>query len=187
MTDQPSPSLEGACHCGAVRLKLPAAPEKATDCNCSICRRLAGLWVYYEVGTVAIEGHPEHTAEYIWGDKTLRTLRCAHCGVATHWEPLAPKPGDKHGVNLRNFDPRLVASVPVHRFGAGKIPSPFGLLGPIILRRPALRLSHAFPTADETLQRRQAILGGLVRGMQHVLVGSDEGEDGGGEQAGGQT
>ncbi len=109
-------SLHGSCHCGSVRITLPSAPEKATDCNCSICRRLAGLWAYYEYGTVLIEGHPENTTEYIWGDRTLRTVRCKTCGVATHWEPLQPKPGERHGVNLRNFDPKLLQSVLVRKF-----------------------------------------------------------------------
>jgi hypothetical protein len=74
------------------------------------------LWAYYEVGSVLIEGHPENTAEYIWGDRTLRTVRCKTCGVATHWEPLVPKSGQKHGVNLRNFDPKLLQSVQVRKF-----------------------------------------------------------------------
>ena len=115
-TELPQPSLRGSCHYGAVRITLPSPPEKATACNCSICRRLAGLWVYYEFGTVLVEGHPQHTAEYVWGDRTLRTLRCRTCGVATHWEPLEPKPGQRHGVNLRNFEPELVQSVAVRRF-----------------------------------------------------------------------
>ena len=108
--------LQGACHCGAVRLTLPAAPEKATKCNCSLCRRLGGLWAYYEFGSVKVEGHPDHTAEYVWGDKTLRNVRCAHCGCSTHWEPLVPEPGGRHGVNLNNFDPRLLEGVQVRRF-----------------------------------------------------------------------
>lgn len=61
----------------------------------------SGLWAYYEFGTVRIEGHPENTAEYIWGDRILRNLRCKTCGCATHWEPLVPEPGSKHGVNQR--------------------------------------------------------------------------------------
>ena len=118
MTDSQHPSnlLQGACHCGAVRLTLPSLPEKATKCNCSLCRRLGGLWAYYEFGTVEVQGHPEHTAEYVWGDKTLRNVRCKHCGCVTHWEPLVPEAGGKHGVNLNNFDPQLVAAVPVRRF-----------------------------------------------------------------------
>ena len=108
--------LKGSCHCGAVRLTLPFAPEVATSCNCSLCRRLRGIWVYYEFGTVKIEGHPESTAEYIWGDKTLRTIHCKTCACVTHWEPLDPTHGSKHGVNLANFEPSLLASVRVRSF-----------------------------------------------------------------------
>lgn len=108
--------LAGSCHCGAVTIELPSAPLKATDCNCSICRRLGALWAYYAFGTVRIAGHPANTQEYIQGDQTLRTVRCATCGCTTHWEPLKPEPGAHHGVNLRNFDPALLASVAVHRF-----------------------------------------------------------------------
>ena len=109
-------SLHGSCHCGAVRLTLPAAPETATSCNCSLCRRTGGLWAYYAFGTVAIEGHPENTEAYVWGDRTLRTVRCKTCGIVTHWEPLDLQPGARHGVNLRNFEPGLLDEVVVRRF-----------------------------------------------------------------------
>jgi len=108
--------LQGSCHCGAVRLTLPSMPEKATRCNCSLCRRLNGLWAYYAVGSVRVEGHPEHTTDYIWGDKTLRNVRCRHCGCVTHWEPLGEEAGGRHGVNLNNFDPRLQDGLTVRRF-----------------------------------------------------------------------
>lgn len=113
---QSTHSLQGSCHCGAVRLTLPAAPETATSCNCSLCRRTGGIWAYYPFGAVLIEGHPEHTESYVWGDRTIRNLRCARCGIATHWEPLEPAPGARHGVNLRNFAPELLAAVTVRRF-----------------------------------------------------------------------
>jgi hypothetical protein len=108
--------LTGTCHCGAVKIELPSAPERATSCNCSLCRRLGGIWAYYEYGTVKVSGHPENTQEYVQGDKTLRTLRCRTCGCTTHWEPLNPEPGARHGVNLRNFDPTLLESVEIRRF-----------------------------------------------------------------------
>ena len=102
--------LTGNCHCGAITIELPFAPEEATRCNCSLCRRLGVIWAYYEFGTVKISGHPEQTEEYIQGDKTLRTVRCRSCGCTIDWEPLQPEPGAKHGVNLRNFDPALLAA-----------------------------------------------------------------------------
>jgi len=107
---------QGTCHCGAVKLTLPSVPEAATDCNCSLCRRVGALWAYYEYGTVKIDGHPQATEGYVWGDRTLRTVRCRTCGCVTHWEPLDPGPGARLGVNLNNFDPALVASVRVRKF-----------------------------------------------------------------------
>lgn len=109
-------SLTGSCHCGAVRLTLPTAPEAGTSCNCSLCRRRGGLWAYYELGTVAIQGHPESTESYVWGDRTLKNFRCKNCGIPTHWEPMDPEAGARHGVNLRNFEPVLLAAVTVRRF-----------------------------------------------------------------------
>ena len=96
---------EGSCHCGAVRLTLPATPAVATDCNCSLCRRIGGPWVYFEFGSVKIEAEPDALVAYCQGDRTLRTMHCRTCGCVTHWEPLAAAPGAKHGVNLGNFDP----------------------------------------------------------------------------------
>ena len=109
-------TLEGACHCGTIKLTLPFKPEKATRCNCSICRRLGAVWAYYEFGTVQIQGHPEGTDEYIQGDRTLRTVRCKTCGCVTHWEPLDPVQHSQHGVNLNNFHPALLEQVNVRNF-----------------------------------------------------------------------
>ena len=61
-------------------------------------------------------GHPENTTEYVWGDKTLRTVRCRNCGCVTHWEPLQPKPNSRLAVNARNFDPSALGSVRIRRF-----------------------------------------------------------------------
>lgn len=102
--------LSATCHCGAVRIEIPFRPTEVTNCNCSICRRIGGLWAYYEVGTVNVIGHPEHTAEYIQGDRTLRLIRCKHCGCVTHWEPLDPS-YPRQGVNIRNFEPSDIGQV----------------------------------------------------------------------------
>jgi hypothetical protein len=108
--------IEATCHCGAIRIEVPALPEFVTDCNCSIDRRLGALWAYYQVGTVQVVGHPEQTSEYIWGEKTLRTVRCRNCGCVTHWEPLTPKADSKLGVNARNFAPSVLKGLRIRRF-----------------------------------------------------------------------
>jgi hypothetical protein len=116
VADTPGEMLEGSCHCGAVRLRLPHRPGRATDCNCSICRRLGALWAFFDLGAVEIAGDPGETQDYVWGARTLRTVRCRHCGCATHWLPLKPEAGAKHGVNLRNFPPALLEGLQIRHF-----------------------------------------------------------------------
>ena len=102
--------LEGSCHCGAVRVSVPRKPRRLTRCNCSICRRYGTLWMYFkrsEVGIVAPKGA---TQDYLWGDRSLRFVRCATCGVVTHWEPARPTAASRMGVNARNFDPSIAAT-----------------------------------------------------------------------------
>ena len=64
---------------------------------------------------------PMHQGSCHWrgsNDPAIHTRGgdCRTCGCVTHWEPLQPTPGAKHGVNLGNFDPELIASVRVRRF-----------------------------------------------------------------------
>jgi hypothetical protein len=109
--------LAATCHCGDVRIEIPRAPEKLTNCNCSLCRRYGALWAYYTPDEVRVIGHPEKTESYCWGDRTLRTVRCRNCGCVTHWEPLEGKSEGRMAVNARNFDPVMLGSnVEIRRF-----------------------------------------------------------------------
>lgn len=74
--------LTGSCHCGAVRIEVPAAPEWLGSCNCSICRRTGVLMAYYRPGTVKVEGE---TAAYLTGDRFIRIHHCRTCPCLTHW------------------------------------------------------------------------------------------------------
>ena len=98
-------ALTGRCHCGAVSVTIPRPPTEVTNCNCSLCRRVGGLWAYYLCSEVKITGDPKHTDSYVQGDRTLRTVRCKTCGCVTHWSPLDPTTYPRMGVNMRMFDP----------------------------------------------------------------------------------
>jgi hypothetical protein len=104
--------VEATCHCGAVRIVVPEAPTKLTSCNCSICRRLGGLWSYYSPTVVEVRGE---TATYRWGDESLVLHRCARCGCTTHWTPVDPKL-DRMGVNARMMDPAIVGAARIRPF-----------------------------------------------------------------------
>lgn len=107
--------LTASCHCGAVRLQVPSVPAHLISCNCSICRRYGALWALYESSVVAVSGR-DSLAAYVWGKRTIRTMRCAICGCVTHWEPLDADAGQRFGVNMRNVDPALIDGVEVRRF-----------------------------------------------------------------------
>lgn len=103
--------LTATCHCGAVRIDVPYKPRRLTSCNCSICRRFGTRWAYYTASKVRVVAAPGALAEYVWGDKSLRFVRCATCGCVTHWEALSPTPESRMGVNARNFEPGAVSGV----------------------------------------------------------------------------
>jgi hypothetical protein len=100
----------GSCHCGRIRLILHETPQDAGECNCSICRRTAGLWHYSSPDAVTVEGEG---VSYRQGDRTLDLWHCPTCGCITHWTPVDPA-YPRMGVNLRMFETALWRELP-HR------------------------------------------------------------------------
>lgn len=97
--------LNGSCHCGAVRIAVPAGPEWVASCNCSICRKLGSLVAYYpdggpENGGVRVEGE---TVPYIWGDRMIALHHCPICACFTDWRSTGESYG-KVGVSARLLD-----------------------------------------------------------------------------------
>jgi hypothetical protein len=98
----------GSCHCGAIELELRDEPLEPSECNCSLCRRVAGLWHYCSPGLLTASGQP---VGYVQGDRFLTTWHCGTCGCITHWTAIDPG-YDKVGVNLRMFEPALWQDLP---------------------------------------------------------------------------
>src|SRR5579859_549976 len=95
--------MKGACHCGAVRFELAEAPAWVLDCNCTICRRLGGLWAYPRLGTAKIVSapDPDATEGYLWGDRMLAFQHCRTCGCVTHTTAVDVDPPAIFAVNAR--------------------------------------------------------------------------------------
>lgn len=110
-----SDPLSATCHCGAVGITIPAAPDYLNDCNCSLCVTRGGLWGYFSPADVAITGG--ETRGYVRSDlkeAALSTHWCVRCGSTTHWTALDPA-YDRMGVNMRLFAPEVYASVEIRR------------------------------------------------------------------------
>jgi hypothetical protein len=108
--------LRGSCHCGAVSFRLNTAPEWLTECNCSICRRIGGLWAHAEIEQIVIEGGRDATLAYSWGDRNLAFHTCRTCGCTTHWENLHPEKSSRMAVNGRMAAPADIAGIRIRRF-----------------------------------------------------------------------
>jgi hypothetical protein len=89
--------VRGSCHCGAVTIRVPHAPEWVGSCNCSLCTKTGWLVAYYPDDAVTVEGE---TVAYVWGDRMIGIHHCPICGCGTHWKTLGEDFG-KMGVHAR--------------------------------------------------------------------------------------
>ena len=105
----------GSCHCGNIRLEVSRFPTEVTRCNCSLCRRYAGLWAYYEPNEVAIHDQNPLTSVYRWGDRDIGYHRCYNCGCVTHYITTEKCPIKRIAVNLRMADPALLEKVTIRK------------------------------------------------------------------------
>jgi hypothetical protein len=108
--------ISGSCHCGAVSFTLRKEPEWLTQCNCSICRRIGGLWAHADVEEIQVVHDPEATIRYVWGDRLLAYHTCRTCGCTTHWENLGRDGSSRMAVNCRMSDPARISSIRVRCF-----------------------------------------------------------------------
>lgn len=106
--------IKGACHCGAVSFEVAQTPARIVACNCSICRRVAALWVHSPPADGVVLYAPEgSTHAYSWGDKGLLFHSCKTCGCTTHW---AAVDGGRIAVNFRMVAPEAYKNIPVRHF-----------------------------------------------------------------------
>ena len=107
---------KGVCHCGNISFQTTENPSWLTDCNCSICRRVAALWGHLPIASVSIEKKGE-TIAYVQGDKTLAIHSCVSCGCTTHWENLDPASGEPiMAVNFRMCSNEDIARHRIRKF-----------------------------------------------------------------------
>ena len=105
--------ITASCHCGAVQLEVPSAPETVSICNCSICTKIGGVWSYYNPAEVKLKSSRDTIDTYIWGDKSIQTCRCTNCGCTTHWESIDPGLTERMGINARMMTAIDLDKIPV--------------------------------------------------------------------------
>lgn len=75
--------LDGACHCGRIRLALAGAPAREAivprACVCSYCRRLGALWWSDPAARLRLAGPAP--ARYRFASGSADFLFCPDCGT----------------------------------------------------------------------------------------------------------
>ena len=107
--------LVATCHCGRATIRLSRKPELVVQCNCSLCSKTGFRGVYFGSEELAIEGEFQSYVRDDIKEPFLATLRCAHCGIMTHWTPLTDPPHERMGVNARLIDETLLDGIPVQQ------------------------------------------------------------------------
>jgi hypothetical protein len=108
--------LTASCHCGAVRIEIDRRPSTLTQCNCSICRRYAALWIYRKRTTARVDCGPGATRPYLWNDKVIEFHHCTICGCLTHYESTDKRDNSRIAVNGRMLAPEDIAGARVRNF-----------------------------------------------------------------------
>ncbi|MCE4059649.1 GFA family protein [Pandoraea sputorum] len=77
-----SETLQGSCHCGAVRFEVVTPVEPAARCNCSLCRRKGALMTpaFPEANLRILSGADDLTC-YQFNSRVAKHYFCKHCGI----------------------------------------------------------------------------------------------------------
>jgi hypothetical protein len=85
--------LEGGCHCGAVRYRMPEEVVHSSLCHCSDCRRCAGApvvgWAAVKRDQLEVQGEP---TEYQSSANATRSF-CGRCGTGLFYVNEEVLPG----------------------------------------------------------------------------------------------
>jgi hypothetical protein len=99
----PPKSVEGGCHCGAVRYRLSTRPYVTVlDCNCSICAATAFQHMIISHGDFTLLSGKEVLTSYRFGSAAAEHLFCSTCGVKSFYQPRSHP--ESWSVNYRCLD-----------------------------------------------------------------------------------
>tara|TARA_R110002072_G_scaffold66283_9_gene163438 strand:+ start:247 stop:654 length:408 start_codon:yes stop_codon:yes gene_type:complete len=109
-------TIEGHCHCGAVRWTLTVRPDWLTRCNCSYCRRANALWAHADRSQVVFDYRADGVVRYVQGDKSLAFISCRSCSCTTHWEGVDPAGSGRLAVNANMAAPAAIEGLRIRNF-----------------------------------------------------------------------
>jgi hypothetical protein len=110
-------TINGACHCGAVRFRVSLTDgfRTARRCNCSYCRMRGAIVVPVERAGIEILAGADRLSTYQFNTRTAKHHFCSVCGIYTHHQRRSNP--NQYGVNvacLEGVSPFDFPEVPVN-------------------------------------------------------------------------
>jgi hypothetical protein len=107
-------TVEGGCHCGAVRFRATLREERVVECNCSICRMKGLLHAFVAQDDFELSSGAEALTTYTFNTGVAKHTFCRVCGVQPFYRPRSHP--DHVDVNPRCFDGGVPADLEVVSF-----------------------------------------------------------------------
>ena len=112
--------LSVTCHCGAVHVQVPHAPDFIFECNCSLCESHGVWWRYYAPDQVVVPGERRGYGRVDRESPAVDVDFSPRCGCTTHfalsaaWLEKSGAANDRMGVNMRLFNRAALSGVKLH-------------------------------------------------------------------------
>jgi hypothetical protein len=115
MTETTNPTTYfGGCHCGAVRFTVKVDNEKATDCNCSICRKKRFLHLIVTQDKFTLLQGEDVLKTYRFNTGVAQHKFCDVCGIHSFYIPRSHP--DCIDVNLNCLDENVAENFEIIAF-----------------------------------------------------------------------
>ncbi len=97
-------TVEGGCHCGAVRFTATGDFDDVMECNCSHCSRKGFLLAFVPREDFRQTAGEGAVTEYRFNTHRIAHMFCAACGVQPFGLGKGPGGADMAAVNVRCVD-----------------------------------------------------------------------------------
>ena len=104
-------TVEGGCHCGAVRFEAEVDTGSGVECNCSYCAKAAPLLAFTTADRFRQTAGEDKLTDYRFNKMTIAHLFCSACGISAFGRGTAPGGQEMAAINLRCVDGIDLAAV----------------------------------------------------------------------------
>ena len=104
MTDRARVTVQGGCHCGAVRFEaqVESGEHVVHRCNCSICAMTGFVHLIVAGDQFRLMQGGDALREYRFNTEAARHLFCSRCGVKSFYVPRSHPTG--YSINVTCLD-----------------------------------------------------------------------------------